>query len=72
MAEFRAPTVEETIRGWLVFTSDAGRFWASRAVPFDELAEDAGAHRTVDGDDLPQLCMNIAAQEALASMAELL
>ncbi len=72
MGEFRAPTPEETIRGWRVFTSDAGRLWTSRETPFGEVAEEAGAHRTVDGDDWPDICMNIAAQESLASMAHLL
>ncbi|MEO3887303.1 hypothetical protein [Nonomuraea sp. B5E05] len=46
--------------------SDAGRLWATRERPFPRAVEDAGAHRTVDADDLVGLCQAIAAQEGIA------
>ncbi|WP_245775251.1 hypothetical protein [Nonomuraea wenchangensis] len=46
--------------------SDAGRFWATRERPFSQTVEDAGAHRTVDADDLVKLCQAIAEQESIA------
>ncbi|MGW5159350.1 hypothetical protein ACWEPN_28065 [Nonomuraea wenchangensis] len=46
--------------------SDAGRFWATRERPFPRAVEDAGAHRTVDADDLVGLCQAIAEQESIA------
>ncbi|MEU7878139.1 hypothetical protein [Microbispora bryophytorum] len=49
--------------------SDAGRFWASRERPFPSEAEQAGAYRTVDGDNLRELCQAIAEQESLAEVA---
>ena len=54
--------------GWRIMRSDAGRFWASREQPFPTAAERAGAHRTVDGDDLRELCQAIAEQESLAEV----
>ncbi|MGW4641787.1 hypothetical protein ACWEN6_24935 [Sphaerisporangium sp. NPDC004334] len=69
MDNLRPPTLEETATGWRIFRSDRGRYWATRERRFDEAAEKAGAWRTVDGDDLPGVCMRIAAQEALAEMA---
>ncbi|GAA4205798.1 MULTISPECIES: hypothetical protein [Microbispora] len=50
-------------------TSDRGRFWATRERPFSPAAEAAGAARTVDGDDLTELCRVIAEQESLADIA---
>ncbi|WP_327047783.1 hypothetical protein OG320_07875 [Microbispora sp. NBC_01189] len=49
--------------------SDAGRFWASRERPFTAAAEEAGACRTVDADDLRELCRVMAEQESLAEIA---
>ncbi|GAA4216621.1 hypothetical protein GCM10023074_72280 [Microbispora amethystogenes] len=46
--------------------SDAGRLWASRERPIPAVAEQAGACRTVDGDDLVELCQAIARQESIA------
>ncbi|MFG1861668.1 hypothetical protein [Microbispora bryophytorum] len=46
--------------------SDAGRLWATRERPFPVAVEEAGAHRTVDADDLAELCQAIAAQESIA------
>jgi hypothetical protein len=58
----------ETFAGWRIWRSDVGRFWASRTCPFEPAAERAGAFRTVDGDDLAQLCRAIADQESLAAL----
>ncbi|MEU7882233.1 hypothetical protein [Microbispora bryophytorum] len=55
--------------GWRIMRSDAGRFWASREQPFTASAEQAGAYRTVDADDLRELCQAIAEQESLAEVA---
>ncbi|MFC0865671.1 hypothetical protein ACFHYQ_25575 [Sphaerimonospora cavernae] len=49
--------------------SDAGRLWASRVRPFSVVAERAGAWRTVDADDLRELGLAIAEQEAVAEQA---
>ncbi|TDE51560.1 hypothetical protein E1295_18320 [Nonomuraea mesophila] len=46
--------------------TDAGRFWATRERPFPRAVGDAGAHRSVDADDLVGLCQAIAAQEGVA------
>ncbi|GII77735.1 hypothetical protein Sru01_27170 [Sphaerisporangium rufum] len=59
----------DTVPGWRIFRSDAGRLWATRQERFGEAAEKLGAARTVDGDDWPQLCGEIAAQESLALLA---
>nr|WP_189179356.1 hypothetical protein [Microbispora rosea] len=55
--------------GWRIMHSDAGRLWASRERPFPVAAEEAGACRTVDGDDLRELSRAIAEQEAIAEQA---
>ncbi|WP_328854121.1 hypothetical protein OHB01_26790 [Microbispora hainanensis] len=55
--------------GWRIMRSDAGRLWATRERPFPAAVEEAGAHRTVDADDLVELCQVIAAQEGLAEQA---
>jgi hypothetical protein len=52
--------------GWRIMRSDAGRWWATRELAFPRAVEDAGAHRTVDADDLVKLCQAIAAQESIA------
>ncbi|MBX6381692.1 MAG: hypothetical protein IRZ07_01770 [Microbispora sp.] len=62
---------ETTHSGWRVWRSDAGRWWATRERPFSIAAEEAGAYRTVDGDDLGELCRVIAEQESLADLAAL-
>ncbi|MBD3136562.1 hypothetical protein IEI92_09790 [Microbispora bryophytorum] len=54
---------------WHVWRSDVGRWWAGRNRPFSLAAEEAGAHRTVDGDDLGELCRVIVEQENLADLA---
>ncbi|WP_147943196.1 hypothetical protein [Microbispora sp. CSR-4] len=55
--------------GWRIMRSDAGRLWATRERPFPAAVEEAGAHRTVDADDLVELCQVIAVQEGLAEQA---
>ncbi|MGI5488181.1 hypothetical protein [Microtetraspora malaysiensis] len=55
--------------GWRIMCSDAGRLWATRERPFSPAVEEAGAHRTVDVDDLVELCQVIAAQECIAEAA---
>ncbi|MEU6725082.1 hypothetical protein ABZ917_15365 [Nonomuraea wenchangensis] len=57
--------------GWRIMRSDAGRFWATRERPFSRAVEDAGAHRTVDADDLVKLCQAIAEQESIAERTRL-
>ncbi|MFI6989734.1 hypothetical protein [Nonomuraea wenchangensis] len=61
-----AAAARPVFAGWRIMRSDAGRFWATRERPFPRAAEDAGAHRTVDADDLVKLCQAIAAQESIA------
>ncbi|MEU7910241.1 hypothetical protein [Microbispora bryophytorum] len=53
--------------GWRIMRSNAGRFWATRERPFPRAAEDAGAMRSVDADDLRELCRAMAEQESLAN-----
>ncbi|MEV0596620.1 hypothetical protein [Nonomuraea cavernae] len=55
--------------GWRILRSGAGRLWATRERPFPRAVEDAGAHRTVDADDLAKLCQIIAEQESIAEQA---
>lgn len=67
-----ALTVESLSRqfpGWTIFRSDKDRLWATRSRPFSRAAEKAGAFRTVDGDDLIELCRSIADQESAAELA---
>ncbi|MEU9888503.1 hypothetical protein AB0M95_00680 [Sphaerisporangium sp. NPDC051017] len=54
--------------GWVVFRSDAGRFWATR-LRFDDATEAAGVWRTVDADDATTLTELIAEQEQRARSA---
>ncbi|MEU8198510.1 hypothetical protein AB0C10_32490 [Microbispora amethystogenes] len=68
MSNHRATTPEMTFAGWRIMRSDAGRLWASRERPFPPAAEQAGACRTVDADDMPELCRAIAEQESLAEL----
>lgn len=68
MAHPRA-TSEDVPAGWRVFQSTAGRWWATRERPFDEAEDQAGAWRTVDGDDEITLARAIAEQESRAALA---
>lgn len=58
--------VQDAFPQWVLFRSDAGRWWASRKKPFSAAGESAGAFRTVDGDDVAELAAAVAAQENLA------
>ncbi len=69
MTQDRATAPSTEFAGWRIMRSDAGRFWASRERPFPSAAEQAGAYRTVDGDNLRELCQAIAEQESLAEVA---
>lgn len=64
----KAATSSETPPGWRVFRSTAGRWWATRERPFAEAENQAGAWRTVDGDDEIELRQAIAEQESRAAL----
>ncbi|MFC0864053.1 hypothetical protein ACFHYQ_17290 [Sphaerimonospora cavernae] len=51
---------------WTIWRSSARRLWATRARSFPPAAERAGAYRTVDADDIGELCQIIAEQERKA------
>ncbi|MGW5262497.1 hypothetical protein ACWEQG_16090 [Microbispora sp. NPDC004025] len=59
----------QVVSRWRVWRSDVGRWWATRERPFGIAAEKAGAYRTVDADDLDELCRVIAEQESMADLA---
>ena len=67
-------TASDTTPEWRIFQSDAGRWWGTREQPFadvgveDDLREDAGPWRTVDGDTEIELVRAIAEQEARAAL----
>lgn len=67
LAELRH--IVRAVGRWRIWRSDAGRWWASRCRPFSAAAEQAGAYRTVDGDELSEICRAIAEQESLADLA---
>ncbi|GIH71445.1 hypothetical protein [Sphaerimonospora thailandensis] len=69
MSNDKATEPATAFAGWRIMRSDVGRLWASREQPFPPAAEQAGAYRTVDGDDLRELCRAIAEQESLAELA---
>ncbi|MFC0865675.1 hypothetical protein ACFHYQ_25595 [Sphaerimonospora cavernae] len=69
MSNDRAMSPKSEFAGWRIIRSDAGRLWASRVRPFPVAAERAGAWRTVDADDLRELGLAIAEQEAVAEQA---
>lgn len=66
MKNDRATFPGAAFAGWRIMRSDEGRLWASRERPFPVAAEAAGACRTVDADDLPELGLAIAEQESIA------
>lgn len=53
---------------WHMWRSDAGRWWATRARPFDPADEYEGAYRTVDADTQLDLARAIAQQESVAAV----
>ncbi len=70
MTHPRALDTPDLPEHWRVFRSDTGRFWASRTARFTVVQEQAGAARTVDGDDELALARAIAEQESRATLAE--
>ncbi|GAA3808883.1 hypothetical protein GCM10022226_31430 [Sphaerisporangium flaviroseum] len=62
-------TCQAVPTGWRVFRSTEDRLWATRERPYDEAEEQAGAWRTVDGDNELELCRAIAEQESRAELA---
>ena len=53
MEHLRSAAPDPVIPGWRVILSDAGRFWASRVLPFPNDSEwYAPPFRTVDADTL--------------------
>ncbi|WP_084965917.1 hypothetical protein [Thermoactinospora rubra] len=60
---------ETTISGWSQWTSDEGRYWATRHRPFSCAAEREGACRTVDADTEETLRRLIDEQEHRAMLA---
>ncbi|MFF3671087.1 hypothetical protein [Microtetraspora malaysiensis] len=63
MTDGRSASGVPALPGWRVIVSDVGRLWASREAPFPLAAEEAGALRTVDGDDAAELAAAVAEQE---------
>ncbi|MEV7005580.1 hypothetical protein [Streptosporangium sp. NPDC051022] len=61
---------EPAIPGWRVILSDAGRLWASRAVPFTDAEMGVGATRTVDADSFDDLLAEVERQEAAAGRVD--
>ncbi|MER7211086.1 MULTISPECIES: hypothetical protein [Streptosporangium] len=56
----------QSIPGWRLIISDAGRFWAIRNRAFPRTALRAGAEPTVDADTFEQVQEAVAAQEEKA------
>ncbi|MGW4664159.1 hypothetical protein [Streptosporangium sandarakinum] len=55
------------IPGWRIIRSDAGRFWASRELPFAEGSRwDGPPYRTVDADTFEELRAEVIRQEEAA------
>jgi hypothetical protein len=57
----------DTPTGWRIWQSDADRLYATRQRDYTLAERVTGAARTVDGDDLVELCRTIAEQESMAS-----
>jgi hypothetical protein len=68
MAFFEMPL--EIPDGWWVWTR-RGRWQATRQHPFTYAEARTGAVRTVEGDDLVDLCRLIAEQESSATLTDL-
>ena len=67
MEHLRSAAPDPVIPGWRVILSDAGRFWASRVLPFPNDSEwYAPPFRTVDGDTFEQLRAKVERQEEAA------
>ena len=68
----RIAQLEAEFPGWHIWHSSAGRWWATRTGSVLR-REDLGTGRvmTLDADDEPALCDQIAAQNTLDSQLEL-
>ncbi|GAA3130651.1 hypothetical protein [Streptosporangium carneum] len=72
MDDVRPTSAGQTIPGWRVIVSDAGRYWASRREPFPDDATQGAAlnvppFRTVDADTLDELRAEVERQETAAA-----
>ncbi|MEV7011839.1 hypothetical protein [Streptosporangium sp. NPDC051022] len=56
----------QTIPGWRLIISDAGRFWALRQTPFRIEAMRAGADPAVDADTFSEVQAAVEQQEEIA------
>ncbi|MFD0883821.1 hypothetical protein ACFQ08_04525 [Streptosporangium algeriense] len=59
----------QSIPGWRLIISDAGRFWALRQRPFPIAATKAGADSAVDADTFDEVRAAVADQERIAGQA---
>ncbi|MGW4423495.1 hypothetical protein [Streptosporangium sp. NPDC004631] len=67
MEHLRSAAPNPVIPGWRVILSDAGRFWASRVLPFPNDSEwYAPPFRTVDADTFDELRTEVDRQETAA------
>ena len=70
MEHLRSAAPDPVIPGWRVILSDAGRFWASRVLPFPNDSEwYAPPFRTVDADTFDELRAEVDQQETAARQA---
>ncbi|GLK07570.1 hypothetical protein [Streptosporangium carneum] len=73
MGNGKSPVLAETIPGWRVMRSDAGRYWATRNEPFLDAVTrgplDAPPFRTVDADTYGELLDEVHRQERAAEQA---
>ncbi|MEV8630248.1 hypothetical protein AB0395_01185 [Streptosporangium sp. NPDC051023] len=66
MENIRSIPTQQTIPGWRLIISDAGRFWALRQTPFPIAAMRAGADPAVDADTLSEVRAEVDRQEEIA------
>ncbi|MEV8635388.1 hypothetical protein AB0395_27395 [Streptosporangium sp. NPDC051023] len=70
MENGKSPTLAETIPGWRVMRSDAGRLWATRDKPFPDAVTKGSLYtppfRTVDADTFEALQREVEHQERAA------
>ncbi|GAA3095507.1 hypothetical protein [Streptosporangium carneum] len=69
MENARAILPGQTIPGWRLIISDAGRFWARRQSPFPVEALWAGADPAVDADTFAEVQVAVERQEEIARQA---
>ncbi|GAA3107616.1 hypothetical protein [Streptosporangium carneum] len=66
MENAKAILTSQTIEGWRLILSDAGRFWAFRQAPFSIDALRAGADPAVDADTFAEVRDAVERQEEIA------